>query len=621
MRGWVTIALALLASCAVAAEASAASLAFSLPGATPLPGPGGSFDSASAVIAIADRSLAVADFDGDGALDAATANFQDGSISVLKGGGDGTFGSRHDVQVGCCPTAVASADFNGDHKADLVTADPATVLLGNGDLTFAAPTPLNLPSTSVAVGDINGDHNADVVLANQSQGPSDTSYVTVLLGNGNGTFQAAKQVVAGSPIDIAVADTTGDGHDEIVSIEPTSLTQGNVVTYGLDGGGALAALHTTAWGDLPLAVGVGRAGGGAPDVALAFSRTLVVAATGSAPPFADIDHTPSAVAAADFDKNGVTDVAAGYRGSNGCSEPAIVGALRIAPSGAFTTPQDFTVCSDLADVSPKGSSGRALVPADVNGDGWPDLVIKDAWHNVVAASVSIPAASLSPTSADFGQVTLGAPAARQRFTLGDAGGPPLVVSGITVSGPNATDFGVTSDGCGGSVESSSPCTIDVAFAPNGTGTRAATLTVDAGGPLGHASAALTGQGVAVPPPAEQPVPPPPAAKAPVLVVHATGQRFARTRSLRLLVSCDIRCVVDASAAVKVGKKRLKVSGTSTSAGGGAFGVLTLHLARADAKRILAFLHVHRRLNVSVTLAATANGLRSPAVTRVLRLRP
>src|SRR5882724_11055290 len=96
--------------------------------------------------------------------------------------------ARRDFPVGSVSINVAIGDFNGDGVADLAVtnygADTVSVLLGNGDGTFraAAPVAVDTP-TSVAVGDFNGDGKSDLVVTNYG-----SSTVSVLLGNGDGTF-------------------------------------------------------------------------------------------------------------------------------------------------------------------------------------------------------------------------------------------------------------------------------------------------------------------------------------------------------------------------------------------------------------------------------------------------
>ena len=90
-------------------------------------------------------------------------------------------------------------DFNGDGKSDLVTANDgdntASVLLGNGNGTFQAKQDFDhrKRASSVAVGDLNGDGKSDLVTADYNG-----NTVSVLLGNGNGTFQAKQAFATGT---------------------------------------------------------------------------------------------------------------------------------------------------------------------------------------------------------------------------------------------------------------------------------------------------------------------------------------------------------------------------------------------------------------------------------------
>ena len=84
----------------------------------------------------------MADFNGDGKSDLVTADYTGDTVSVLLGNGNGTFQAKQAFGTGTRPYSVAVGDFNGDGKSDLVTADywgnTASVLLGNGNGTFQA---------------------------------------------------------------------------------------------------------------------------------------------------------------------------------------------------------------------------------------------------------------------------------------------------------------------------------------------------------------------------------------------------------------------------------------------------------------------------------------------------
>lgn len=123
-------------------------------------------------------NVAVADFNGDGDLDIATANYSSDTVSILLGDGDGTTftqANNSPLGVGNSPFAIAPADFNGDGFLDLAVAnfyidDTVSILLGGGDSTFTeeASSPLGVGNEpiSLAVADLNGDGRPDLAVAN-----------------------------------------------------------------------------------------------------------------------------------------------------------------------------------------------------------------------------------------------------------------------------------------------------------------------------------------------------------------------------------------------------------------------------------------------------------------------
>jgi hypothetical protein len=170
-------------------------------------------------------SVAIGDLNGDGLPDLVTANVHTRTVSVLLNAGDGGFLGRRDYRTGghgSFGSLVAIGDLNGDGKPDLAAAhiDPfaITVLLGRGDGTFAArrevTPPVEFgPPNQVAIGDMNGDHRPDLVTAGSGG-------VFVFVGRGDGRFQAPVNYrVESEPYSIAIGDLNGDrrplGNDEL----------------------------------------------------------------------------------------------------------------------------------------------------------------------------------------------------------------------------------------------------------------------------------------------------------------------------------------------------------------------------------------------------------------------
>jgi len=166
----------------------------------------------------------VGDFNGDGKPDIAVLNAGSNNVSILLNNGDGTFQPARNFEVGNSMNSIFIGDFNGDGKLDLalfLSGNPAVagngevrILLGNGDGTFQAPivTTLTAGATYIAPGDFNGDKKADLILVNMDPA---TSAITLnfLAAKGDGTFRAAQPIQAPGfdGMAFAVADFNRDG--------------------------------------------------------------------------------------------------------------------------------------------------------------------------------------------------------------------------------------------------------------------------------------------------------------------------------------------------------------------------------------------------------------------------
>ncbi len=348
-------------------------------------------------------SVAVGDFNGDGVPDLAIANGGYGTLAILLGKGDGTFSAGTTVTLPSPwqPNSVAVGDFNGDGKLDLalsmISASTAqgevAILLGHGDGTFTMTpaTPATAPYPDfVAAGDFNGDGIADLAITSYNpniiNGPGT---LTVLLGNGDGTFTAAPSLMTrNGPSSITVGDFNGDGKEDLAvsngengaltiflgngdgtfteAASPlTDVCSQSVVVADFNGDGKLdIALVNTLDGGIIILLGNGDG--------------TFTPATSSLP----TGNGPWAMVTGDFNSDGKVDLAAVNRSSNA------VTILLGNGDGTFTP----------ASVSPAtGNYPQSVAAADFNGDGKTDLATVNLEDNTATILLSEPTVTATAT--------------------------------------------------------------------------------------------------------------------------------------------------------------------------------------------------------------------------------
>lgn len=424
-------------------------------------------------------SPVTADFNGDGSLDIVSAGVGGNFVGVLLGNGNGTFQTQHQYPTGAQPVSVIQGDFNGDGKLDLATANQGSgtdgnvsILLGNGDGSFQNHVDYDagsIPSAIVA-GDFNGDGILDLAVANFG-----SSNVSVLLGNGDGSFQFHTDYDAGSQVvSVATGDFNGDGKLDL------ALAGGSAVSVLLGNGDGTFQAATTYSGTSLLWVATGDFNGdGKLDLATANGAgdsVSVLIGNGNGTFQAGVPYpiasSAGSLAVADLNADGKLDLVVGSPSSQ---LPVLFG----KGDGTFQSVATYG----------SGLGNGAVAVGDLNNDGRLDVI--PSLSNGMSVLLQVPVASLSKTILTFPTQLVGTTTS-QKITLTNTGAVPLVITKVAHTG----DFG-GSNTCGGSVAPGASCTVTITFKPTVIGTRTGTVTINDNASPTAQTITLTGIGTVV----------------------------------------------------------------------------------------------------------------------------
>jgi hypothetical protein len=314
-----------------------------------------------------------------------------------------------------------------------VTTTFISILLGNGDGTFQSPVSYTsgLLISSLGVGDFNGDGNLEIVLSNES---ATSPGIYFLAGNGDGTFQAARQaqIVSEFAWISAAAEFNGDGKLDLLLVDTT--VPSNSILLGNGDGTFQPAVNYP--------FGINTSG-----------------------------STCRAGVVDDLNADGKLDLAL-CQGNASVAD--VVGFQLGNGNGTFQAVTNLVATNQFP--IPGG-----IVTGDFTGDGRVDIVTAmfDGPGNaslMVFLQGSFPVASATPSALTFPQQAMGTPSVPQIITLANTGTIALTLSGVAITGANAASFAQTNT-CGATLAGGATCQISVTFTPTTPGNPVAAVSI------------------------------------------------------------------------------------------------------------------------------------------------
>ena len=459
--------------------------------------------------------IASGDFNGDGKLDLAVANLSDNTVSILLGKGDGTFKPQVAYPAGLYPVWIAVGDFNGDGRPDLAVANDfdtvsgngtVSILLGNGDGTFQAPVPYlagGSPVGGVVTGDFNGDGRLDLVVSFVFGGAP-----KILLGNGDGTFQSPQAVTpvinafsGTGPFSSLAADLNGDGKLDLIGSGFALLGNGDGTFQPPVGMPIPAAVAGDFNGDGALDLAATNASADGVDVLLNIPtiglspNSMTLAGQGVGTTSAPQALLVSNPGSMAFDIGSIAASGAGFTQTDNCGTSLKAG-------------ENCTVNVTFSPTTTGAASGTITLTDNVPGS--PQVIA------LTGTGVNGPFLTAAPAAVSFANQTSGTISTPIVVTVTNTGNATLnPFSSIGITGADAGDFvvcfsmdnpafrchyaGFADCGIAPSLGPGGSCTIGIGFAPIATGSRRAALTFTDSAVNSPQTVALMGTGLAAAP--------------------------------------------------------------------------------------------------------------------------
>jgi hypothetical protein len=447
------------------------------------------------------HSVTVADLNADGNLDFIVGEVVENAILVFLGNGDGTFQPPATYPVAGFPTyTIVASDFNHDGNVDLAVSNIssdgftgyASVLLGNGDGTFQPHQDFSAGTVwfGMTAGDFNGDGNLDLVVANDSFPP--TYEFSVLLGNGDGTFQApvfyGSGYVGGG---VTAGDFNGDGKLDL-AIAGDAVSNTGVDVWLGNGDGTFQPPMGFSTAESPYSAITGDFNqDGKLDLAVRCVGNDVVGdisvlfGNGDGTFQNHVDYPTSAgeeIAEADLNGDGILDFATpGGTASAG----EVVATFLGRGNGTF----------GVLDYFPIGNGEFAVAAGDFDNDGMLDLVAGNLYDNTISVLRQVTSV-LSTTLVNFGQVKIGKTSGPMKVKFTNIGNAAFSISSIGVTGTYAADF-QQHNNCPSSVAAGASCVIEVFFTPLQHAQMAADVTITDSAAQAPQTITLEGTGVRI----------------------------------------------------------------------------------------------------------------------------